>query len=153
MKRILYTALCSLLFLNACAVRTTLDSDLTYFDDYPEVIDILDYLEVSEEDCRYVSKEKDHFIVCFPEDESAVLNDYIHDMEKNGFKADNYSATVWDTTVLKKGPYEIQIASINQQYIDEWISCREDSVRYQTIQDQDFDSISIIVYELTLAEQ
>ena len=139
MKRILYTALCSLLFLNACAVRTTLDSDLTYFDDYPEVIDVLDYLEVSEEDC--------------PEDESAVLNDYIHDMEKNGFKADNYSATVWDTTVLKKGSYEIQIASINQQYIDEWISCREDSVRYQTIQDQDFDSISIIVYEITLAEQ
>ena len=43
MKRILYTALCSLLFLNACAVRTTLDSDLTYFDDYPEVIDVLDY--------------------------------------------------------------------------------------------------------------
>ena len=74
-------------------------------------------------------------------------------MEKNGFKADNYSATVWDTTVLKKGSYEIQIASINQQYIDEWISCREDSVRYQTIQDQDFDSISIIVYEITLAEQ
>ena len=103
MKRILYTALCSLLFLNACAARTTLDSDLTYFADYPEVIDVLDYLEVSEEDWRYVSKEKDHFIVCFPEDEPAVLNDYIHDMEKNGFKVNNYSATAWDTTVLKKG--------------------------------------------------
>lgn len=153
MKRILYTALCSLLFLNACAVRTMNDSDLTYFADYPGVIDIFDYLEVSKEDCRYVSKEKDRFIVCFPEDTSAVLDDYIHDMEKNGFKAENYSATVWETVVLKKGPYEIQIASINRHYIDEWISYQEDSVDYQAIQDQDFDSISIIIYDLTLTEQ
>ncbi len=149
MKKIVYHFLCFLLFLSACTTQKPFDSDLTYFDDYPEVIDILDYLEVAEDDYQYILKENGHFIVCLPDEGSSGLNDYLSSMEKNGFEVKNYSATVWTIDVLTKDSYEINISSVLCSHLDEWISYREEPDIYQTLQDQDFDSTFILIFELT----
>lgn len=149
MKKMTYIFLCFLLFLSACSAQKTVDPDLIYFDDYPEVIDILDYLEVAEDDYQYILKENNHFIVCLPDEGSSGLNDYLSSMEKNGFEVKDYSATVSTTDVLTKDSYEINISSILCSHLDEWISYQEEPDIYQTLQGQDFNSTFILIFELT----
>lgn len=121
---------------------------IEYFEKFPEVIDIISYLGLEQEDVNVLNDEDNRVVFCFKyeDDPQATpsIRSYQQLLIKHGYKAEYRSATIFESDSFNNGKYEICIVSISpmKDALKEWQSYNRETIHVSKMNDEN------IVYEL-----